>query len=69
MPDNNILISPVRLTQRMIKSVENTDTHTKHLIGKKWISTSTPFARFDEYKEGVESNDVYTALTGVQLQY
>ena len=69
MPDNNILISPLRLTQRMVKSVENTDIHTKHLVAKKWISTSTQLTWFDEFKEGVESNEVFTAATGREFPY
>ena len=69
MPDNNQLISPLRLTQRMIKSVENTDTHTKHLIAKKWISTKTKFTRFDEFKEGIESNEPFTAPSGREYLY
>lgn len=69
MPDNNILISPIRLTQRMIQSVDNTDPHTKHLVAKKWISTKAQFTRFDEFKEGVEYNEPFTGPAGGQYVY
>lgn len=31
VPDGNILISPIRLTQRKIKLIDNKDTFTMHL--------------------------------------
>jgi len=41
LPGNNMLISPVRMTQRKIKLTPNTDDLTKKQIPEKWTSTQT----------------------------
>ena len=51
VPFGNVLISPVRLTQRKIKSVPNRDPVTKDIIPQKWISTQIeidPYAAENE---------------------
>ena len=57
LPGNNMLISPIRMTQRKIKLVDNKDDLTKKKIAKRWISTQVNIdyrAEFDGVMESKE---------------
>lgn len=53
---DNLLISPVRLTQRLVKLVDNTDKWTSKLMPKRWISPHIEMDAFTEYNENLEFN-------------
>lgn len=60
VPGNNVLISPIRLTQRMIKTVPNLNKLTNHTQPERWISNAQDLQPFDEYNELIEFNETYT---------
>ena len=66
---NNILISPVRLTQRMIKLVDNTDPVTKNLIAKKWISIKKKIDLNLGCDPVIEYNDTIKLGSDIELKY
>lgn len=49
--------------------IDNKDQHTSHLINKKWISTKTQFANFDEFKEDIEFNETISFKDGFTYEY
>jgi hypothetical protein len=58
LPGNNMLISPIRMTQRKIKLMDNNDDLTKEKIKYKWISTQTNIDYRAEFDEVTESKEI-----------
>ena len=56
VPINNLLISPVRLTQRMVKIKDNTNPLTKKKIPKRWSHPTKEIDSYTEYNEEYEEN-------------
>ena len=57
-----MLISPIRMTQRKVKLIDNDDDLTKKKIPKKWVSTMSNIDYrhgFDEVTESKEGTDDY----------
>ena len=54
--DNNLLISPIRLTQRMIKLRRNRDPMTNSSVPMKWIDNNEVIDAYSE-RSAVETDE------------
>ena len=53
-------MTPLRITQRRMNMVENTDSLTKNIVKERWASLG--FEYNDNYKAGIESTEPLEAL-------
>lgn len=68
LAQNNLLISPVRLTQRMVRLVENKDNITKHLLPQKWITPNLDLHAYSYFDDELEFNQDLP-INGTTLKY
>lgn len=61
LPNLNVMVSPIRITQRRMKMVPNEDIYTKAYITEGWASLG--FGVYDPYNHKVEDISDYSIYT------